>query len=174
MKKFLFFGLLCVFALTGYTACAQGPAASPFSKVEQKVGMTDVTIEYSRPSMKGRAIMGSLVPYGANWRTGANSATKITFSNDVTVEGQSLMAGSYALFTMPGKDSWGVMFYKYDQAGAGSYGDKQPAVKVTVKPQMMDRAVETFLINIDELRDNSATLQLIWEKTLVPIKLGVK
>lgn len=175
MKKFLFFGLLTVFAFTGYTACAQsGPAASPSSKLEQKVGLTDVTIEYSRPSMKDRTVMGSLVPYGQTWRTGANSATKITFSDDVTIEGKSLAAGSYALFTTPGKDSWGVMFHKYDQPGAGSYGDKEPALKVMVTPAPLECTVESFLINVDELRDKSATIQLIWEQTIVPIKLGVK
>jgi hypothetical protein len=174
MKKLGFFGLVCALALTTYSVSAQTKPASPGAKLEQKVGLTDVTIEYSRPSMKDRTIMGSLVPYGETWRTGANSATKVTFSDAVTIEGKSLMAGSYALFTVPGKDSWGVMFHKYDQPGAGSYGDKEPALKVMVTPVMLECKVESFLINVDELRDSGATIQLIWDQTLVPIKLGVK
>ena len=160
----------------GFTLQAQDkPAPSPFSKVEQKVGLTDVTIEYSRPSLKGRKAIGhDLVPYDGPWRTGANSATKITFSDDVTIEGQELMAGSYALTTKAGKDSWEIHFHEYGESRPYGYLEKDGKVKVVVTPVMIDHTVETFLINIDELRDNSATLKLVWEKTMVPIKMGVK
>ncbi len=176
MKKKLFnLGLVLIMGLWSFSALAQDkPAPSPFSKVEQKVGLTDVTIEYSRPSMKDRKIMGGLVPYGKPWRTGANNATKITFSDDVTVEGKELAAGSYALMTIPGENSWDVMFYTYGDRSAGAYADKEPAVKVSVEPVAIDCTVETFLININELRDKSASIQLVWEQTGVPIALGVK
>ena len=88
----------------------QTPQPSPFQKIEQKVGLTDVTLEYSRPSMKGRAIYGGLVPYDKLWRTGANANTKITFSDDVMIGETELKAGSYAIFTKPGMSSWEVMF----------------------------------------------------------------
>ncbi len=86
------------------------PKPSPFQKIEQKVGLTDVTLEYSRPSMKGRAIMGSLVPFDTIWRTGANANSKITFSEDVEVGGKTLKAGSYTIYTKPGSSNWEVFF----------------------------------------------------------------
>ncbi|MCB0669800.1 MAG: DUF2911 domain-containing protein [Saprospiraceae bacterium] len=175
MKKIALFGLLLVFAFATTEISAQERRApSPGAKLEQKVGLTDVTIEYSRPSMKDRKIMGELVPYGSIWRTGANTATKITFSDDVTIEGKSLMAGSYAILTMPGMDSWGVMFYKFGEAGFNTYVEKEPDLKVMVEPVKIDCNVESFLINVDELRDNSASIQFIWENTMVPVSLGVK
>lgn len=175
MKKIAFIGLLFAFALSTNQLSAQSSrSASPGATLSQKVGLTDVTIEYSRPSMKDRKIVGELVPYDKIWRTGANSATKITFSDDVTVEGKPLMAGSYAVLTMPGKTSWGVMFYKYAESGFNTYVEKEPVAKVMVEPVTIGCTVESFLINVDELRDNSATIQFIWEETLVPVKLGVK
>ncbi len=176
MKKILLAGtLFCILAWTVSDAVAQErKAPSPFSKVEQRVGLTDVTIEYSRPSMKDRKIMGELVPFGKAWRTGANSATKMTFSDDVTIEGKELAAGSYAVITEPGEASWGIQFHKHGEGGWNSYTSKEPALKVSVEPVGIDCTVESFLINIDELRDKSASIQLIWENTVVPISLGVK
>ncbi|MBT8236820.1 MAG: DUF2911 domain-containing protein, partial [Bacteroidia bacterium] len=89
----------------------QTPAPSPFSKIEQKVGLTDVTVEYSRPSMKGRTIFGDLVPYDKLWRTGANARTKITFSDDIKFGSTDVKAGSYGLLTIPGMSSWDVILY---------------------------------------------------------------
>ena len=110
MKRIVLFA----FALTlmfSVNAQIETPQPSPFSKVEQKVGLTDVSLEYSRPGMRGRTIFGNLVPYDAIWRTGANARTKITFSTDVTVDGQTLKAGSYAVYTKPNEKSWEVYFY---------------------------------------------------------------
>ncbi len=176
MKKLLTLSLMLAFGLWSLTVTAQDkPAPSPFSKVEQKVGLTDVTVEYSRPSLKGRkAIGGDLVPFDGPWRTGANSATKITFSDDVTVEGKELPAGSYAITSRAGKDKWEVHFHEYGESRAYGYMEKEPKVKVMVEPVAIECTVETFLINFDELRDNSATLELVWENTVVPIALGVK
>ena len=95
----------------GTSAQIQTPQPSPFSKVEQKVGLTDVSIEYSRPGMRDRVIFGNLVPFGKVWRTGANENTKITFSDDVKIEGKELKKGTYALYTIPNKDSWEILFY---------------------------------------------------------------
>ena len=102
--------LALTFALN-VKAQIETPAPSPLSKLEQKVGLTDVSVEYSRPSMRGRTIFGDLVPYGKLWRTGANKNTMISFSEDVTIDGQTLKSGSYAIFTTPNKESWDVVFY---------------------------------------------------------------
>ena len=110
MKK-----LLLAFAVIGMTfnvgAQIETPQPSPIAKVEQKVGLTDISIEYSRPNMRGRTIFGDLVPYNTMWRTGANANTKITFSDGVTIGGKELKAGSYAVFTKPNTDNWDVYFY---------------------------------------------------------------
>src|SRR6056297_3850063 len=98
------------------------PAPSPLAKMEQMVGLTEVHLEYSRPSAKGRTIYGDLVPFDKLWRTGANSATKVTFSDDVVIEGKTLEAGSYALFTIPGKEEWTIIFNTdTEQGGTGNY-----------------------------------------------------
>ena len=103
------FATVFLFCLSiGIHAQVKTPQPSPFSKVEQKVGLTDVTLEYSRPSMKGRTIFGDLVPFGKLWRTGANASTKITFDTSAVIDGQELKAGTYAIYTIPNKESWEV------------------------------------------------------------------
>ena len=117
MKKVLL--TLCLVATFGFLMQAQisTPAASPSSKVEQMVGLTNVTVEYSRPSVKGRTIFAEdgLVPYGEAWRTGANAATKITFSDDVKFGGVEVAKGAYAMLTVPGAATWEIMLYKYEK-----------------------------------------------------------
>ena len=160
--------LVCV------TANAQdGPAPSPLSKVTQMAGTTEITIEYSRPSLKGRTIFPDLHKYGEIWRTGANAATKITFSKDVKVEGKSLSAGSYAILTKPGATTWEVMFYPYEESRWSTYSSKNPTASVTVSSQPIECEVESFLIDINELRDDSAVLGLVWGTIYVPVALGV-
>lgn len=110
MKKLILLVCVGLFSL-GANAQIETPAPSPFQKIEQKVGLTDVTLEYSRPSVKGRKIFGGLVPYDKLWRTGANANTKVTFGDDVTIGGKSVKAGTYAIFTKPGTSSWEVIFY---------------------------------------------------------------
>ena len=120
---------------TNINAQLKTPAPSPASKIEQKVGLTDVTVEYSRPSMKGRAVFGNLVPYGKLWRTGANQNTKVTFSDDVTIDGKTLKKGTYAVYTKPGKDAWEVLFYS-DANNWGTpqnWDDAKVAVSTTAK-----------------------------------------
>jgi len=134
MKKILL-SLFVVALSTNITAQLKTPAPSPSSKIEQKVGLTDVTVEYSRPSMKGRAVFGNLVPYGKLWRTGANQNTKVTFSDDVTIDGKTLKKGTYAVYTKPGKDAWEVLFYS-DTNNWGTpqnWDDAKVAVSTTAK-----------------------------------------
>ena len=175
MKKLLTLLLVPALTLMYLSAQAQDkPSPSPFSKVMQKAGTTDITIEYSRPSLKGRTIFPDMHKYGEFWRTGANAATKITFSKDVMVEGKSLSAGSYAILTKPGQTTWEVYFYPYEEGGWNSYTSKDPAAMVSVEAVMMDISIETFLINIGSLRDDSAELGMGWGNVWVPVSLGVK
>ncbi len=113
MKKTILSLFLAAFAFSA-TAQINTPAPSPSQKIEQKVGLTDVTLEYSRPGMKGRTIFGDLIPFDKVWRTGANQNTKITFSTDVTIDGKALKKGTYAVYTKPGKQSWDVIFVFWD------------------------------------------------------------
>jgi len=151
------------------------PQPSPSTTVKQVVGLTDVELSYSRPSMRGRTIMGALVPYGEMWRTGANRNTTLQFSDAVLVEGKSLAAGTYALFTRPGKALWEVFFYtKTDNGGLPSEWDaKAVALVVEVTPTSLNESVETFTIALENLHNNGATLSLNWENTSVPIQVEV-
>jgi hypothetical protein len=151
------------------------PAPSPFSKVEQKVGLTDVTLEYSRPGMRGREVFGNLVPYGKLWRAGANKNTMITFSDAVVVDGTTLKAGSYAIFITPSEDSWDVIFYS-DTNNWGApkeLDDAKITAKTTVKTMKMPMTAETFTISIDNLTTNSAELGIMWENTMANVKFEV-
>ncbi len=165
--------LFCAFIGNSYGQDKK-PAPSQTATFSQKVGFTDVTIVYSRPSAKGRTIMGDLVPYGKIWRTGANMATKITFSDDVKIAGKSLAAGSYSIFTIPGESEWTVIFNKnWEQGGTADYKEAEDALRVKVQSSKMPVNVETFLINIDNVKPTSAVIGLIWESTMVPIPLEV-
>ncbi len=176
MKQLL--SILSMFALVAFFAVdAQAqiktPSASPSAKVTQTVGLTDVMIEYSRPSMKKRTVFAAdgLVPFGKVWRTGANSATKITFSDDVTVSGIALKKGSYAVLTVPSATSWAVQFYSYESGSWSSYVDKTPVATATAKVSQLPFALETFMIGTDNLTDSSADLEFIWEKTIATLEV---
>ena len=151
------------------------PQVSPVSKVEQTVGLTQISLEYNRPSAKGRAVYGDLVPYGKNWRTGANANSTITFSQDVTINGKSLAKGKYALYTTPKADSWDIIFYK-DSDNWGlpeNWLEENVALKTSAKPESLNRLVETFTISFNNVSTDATNLELSWEKTLVSIKIEV-
>ncbi|MES2762125.1 MAG: DUF2911 domain-containing protein [Bacteroidota bacterium] len=145
------------------------PAPSPLQTVKQAFALSDITIEYSRPSAKGRAIYGDVVPFGKVWRTGANGATKITFGEDVKVEGNAVAAGTYALYTTPNKDSWEVMLYKDLTLGGNvaDYKKENELVRFVVKPKALNDKVETFTIDVADVTSSSAIVELNWEKTRV-------
>ncbi len=150
------------------------PQPSPKATLTQRVGLTDVTISYSRPSVKGRAIWGDLVPYDKPWRTGANAATTLTFSDDVTVEGQKLAAGTYALVTIPGKDEWTVVFNSDTKLWwETQYDATKDVLRVKVKPEAAPM-LETFHIGFPSISATGAVLAIEWEKLRVPVKLGVE
>lgn len=174
MKKLLLIALAFTASFT-VNAQVETPQPSSSSKVEQVVGLTDVTLEYSRPNMRGRTIFGDLVPYGKTWRTGANANTKITFSDDVKVKGQELKAGTYAIYTVPNATSWEVIFYS-DASNWGTpqnWDDKKVAAKVTADVHTMPVKIETFTMLFDDVANGSAVLGLLWENAYVGVKFEV-
>lgn len=145
------------------------PAPSPLQTVKQAFALSDITIEYSRPGIKNRVIYGDVVPFGKTWRTGANQTTKITFGEDVKVEGNAVAAGTYGIYTVPNKDSWDIMFYK-DLTLAGNvaeYKAENEVIRFRVKPTALANKVETFTINIADVTSNTANIELLWEQTRV-------
>jgi hypothetical protein len=148
------------------------PAPSPACTIKQRVGLTDIEIVYSRPSMKGRQVFGSLVPYGAVWRTGANVATKISFSTPVKLNGTDIAAGAYALYTIPGEDEWTIILNKGVGKSGTQYDQNEDVARFKVTPmKLSDTSIETFTIEFNHLRDESAVLTLVWEKTVVPVRM---
>ena len=174
MKKITLLALVLTLMFS-VNAQIETPQPSPFTKIEQKVGLTDVTLEYSRPGMRGRTIFGDLVPYGKMWRTGANKNTMVSFSDDVVVDGQTLKAGAYAIFVTPNAKSWDVVFYS-DTENWGTpakWVDANVAAKTTVDVYPISENIETFTISFDDLTSNSASIGIMWEKTYVPVKFEV-
>jgi len=169
-------GLAMVSCLHAQTPNINFPAASPGCTLKQRVGLTDITIVYSRPGVKGRTIFGGIVPYGQVWRTGANQATKVTFSTPVKLEGADIPAGTYALFTIPGEQEWTIIINKNtNQWGAFQYNEKDDFVRFKVSPvTLQETSIETFAIEFNRILDESALLELVWEKTVVPIHLRVE
>jgi hypothetical protein len=179
MKKSL---LIVVIALMFLAAEAQvqTPAPSPAGSVSSTIGLTDVKIEYSRPRLKGRKVFGEkdvMHPYGTIWRTGANSGTKITFSDDVKVEGIAVPKGEYLIFTWPGATEWTVSLYKDVKLGGNTdgYDKAQDAANFKVKSEKLPNKVETFTISIDDIAEDnkSGKVSLAWENTVVRFTIGV-
>lgn len=151
----------------------QLPRVSPMATVSQTVGTTDISITYSRPGVKGRVIWGDLVPYGEVWRTGANEATKFTVTDDVTIDGKPLPAGSYSLATIPGKDAWTFVFNKESNLwGMYEYKPEEDALRIEVKPGTAP-FVERMRFTFDDLTDDSANVVLRWEKLQVAFTVKV-
>ncbi|WP_276166523.1 DUF2911 domain-containing protein [Zobellia alginiliquefaciens] len=164
-----------VFATATMQAQIQTPAPSPASKLQQTVGLTEVTVDYSRPSMRGRTIFGDLVPHGKLWRTGANAYTKITFSDDVQIAGQDVKAGTYSIFTKPEATSWEVFFYT-DVDGGGTpkeWDESKVAAKTTAEVYTLPVDIEAFTITIDDMTTGSANLGMMWERTYVAVPFEV-
>jgi len=174
MKKLIFSLLLTVACSFGALAQIQTPAASPEQTLTQSVGLSSVTVQYSRPAMRGRAIFGDLVPMDKLWRTGANKNTLVTFESDATLGGSPLKAGTYALYTVPSKDEWTVYFYT-DTENWGlpkPWDENKIAAVYKVKAQSLDTSVESFTITIDKVTDSGAHLTISWENTSVAIPFG--
>jgi hypothetical protein len=149
------------------------PRVSQRGSVTQRIGLTDITIAYHRPEVGGREIWGKTVPYGKMWRAGANENTTITFSDDVSVEGKPLAAGTYGLHAIPDKDQWTIIFSKNSTSwGSFSYDEKEDALRVTTKPHAAE-AFNVLTYVFDEVKPDSAVATLRWEKLAVPIHISV-
>jgi hypothetical protein len=176
-KKIISMLAIAVFSFTGINTQAQQlkvPAASPVSTLKQSVALSEVTIEYSRPSVKGRVIFGDLVPLGKVWRTGANASTKITFGEDVKLEGNPVPAGTYALYTIPDKDEWTIILNKnLTLWGSDGYKQEEDYLRFKVKPTALNSKVESFTFNITDLASTSANIEILWENTRVVFNLTV-
>ncbi len=176
MKK-LFLGLAAL-ALFNFTQ-AQGlktPSPSTSQTVKQEFGLGSIELSYSRPNTKGRTIFGDLVPFGAVWRTGANSATTLTFSEEVIIGGKNIPAGKYGLLTIPGAAEWTIIITKQlDVTSPSAYKKEMDVVRVTASTVAMPYAIESFMILFENVSSNSLELMIIWGKTAVslPIKVDI-
>lgn len=175
MKKLTLILLILVLGLFSiqWAQDIQFPRPSPKAKVFQTIGLTDVEIVYHRPGVKGRVIWGELVPYDKIWRTGANEATTIEFSNGVMIEGNKLAAGTYGLFTIPGKSEWTFIFSKQANLwGTGGYKQEEDALRVKVKPASAPFCERMHFMFAD-VKDDSAKVILHWEKLMVGFTITI-
>ncbi len=175
MKRKIPLHLPLVLALAASPAFGQQlelPRPSPSAKVSQTVGLTEVTVEYSSPAAKGRKVFVDVVPPGKLWRTGANMATKLTVSKDVTIADKPVPAGSYAIFTIPGKDSWTIILNKnVNQGGTDQYKEDLDLLRFTATPQVLSAPRERMTFIFSDTSANSTSLDLEWEKVRVSIPI---
>lgn len=151
------------------------PVKSPLATVKQAVGLGEVTIEYSRPSKNGRVVMGDVVPFGEVWRTGANASSKITFTEDVTISGKELKAGTYSIYTIPKQDEWIVIFNKnLELWGSDGYQESEDAARILLKTAKTTELVETFTIQFSNLKPTQCNIDLMWENTRVTLDLSIQ
>ena len=177
MKKILLLTTLFLAFFATANAQIKTPAPSPGCKFTQDLGLIKVDVEYSRPSAKGRKIFGDLVPMGQLWRTGANASTKISISDDALIGGAALKKGTYALYTIPGEKEWTVILYKDLSVGGSltldAVKEDEIAAKFMASAVPVRDMVESFTMNFNNLRNNAADLELIWENTKVIIPVSV-
>jgi len=153
------------------------PAKSPKSKVFQTVGLTEISVEYSRPSVKNRNIFGSLVPYDKIWRTGADESTKISFSDDVLVNSATLKAGTYSLYTIPNTNYWDIIFYAETNVWGvpRNWDENKVVLKTRVDSYNLPESIkaETLQISFDNLSNDAAVMAILWDNTYVPVRINV-
>ena len=172
MRAFIFTLLLFVGCL-GFSQI-NTPRFSPASEIEQMVGLTEIEIEYSRPSMRGREVFGNLVPFGKVWRTGADNSTKISFDTDVIISGKTVQSGTYSIFSIPNKESWEIIFYSDVELWGvpRDWSDDKIVFSSTYKVNKIN-TVETFTISFNDLTNNDVNMNISWENTSVDIKIDV-
>ncbi len=172
MKKII----LSALAIAGFAmltnAQVKMPAPSPTQTVKQEFGIGTVELTYSRPAAKGRKIFGDLVPYNKLWRTGANAATKIVFSEPVEIGGKKLDSGTYVLYTIPGIDTWVVIINKgLKNWGIDGYKESEDVIRFNIEPVKNKKKAESFTMEFNDVKATSCSLDIKWEKTLVSIPL---
>ena len=152
------------------------PTLSPFSKISQQVGLTDVTLQYSRPSAKGRIVFGELVPFDQVWRTGANAATKITFKEVAKIGGKTIQPGEYAIYTIPGENRWIIIIHSNTSLrsiAGGAYKPSNDVFRFEIAPKN-NIYVETFTCQFSQVKTNALMLDIVWENTLISIPIEVE
>ncbi len=147
------------------------PQPSPSASIMQKVGLTDMTINYSRPSLKGRKLFGEIRKYGVIWRTGANQATKLILSDEATFNGNKVPAGEYAILSIPNKNEWTIILSKDLKTTEQSYTKDNDVLRFTVKPMAISPTVETFTIDFSNITPNTADLNIYWENVKAVVKI---
>ena len=173
----LAFSILILFSLAAFAFAQQElkvPTLSPITEVSQEVGLTQVKLSYSRPSAKGRKVFGGLVPFDEVWRTGANASTKLTFAEDVKIEGNALKAGTYALYTIPGEKEWTVIIHtntKHRSIAGDVYKPAEDAFRFKVKPDRLSNFVETFTIGFGDITTSSIGVFIAWENTQIKFRI---
>jgi Protein of unknown function (DUF2911)/Tetratricopeptide repeat len=172
LNKLLAVGMFCLVALITSAQSIKTPQPSPGQTLKQDFGISSVELNYSRPGMKGRKIFGDLVPYGKVWRTGANSATRIKFSDDVTIGGQNLKAGEYAIYTVPNEKEWEIIINKGSANWGTDYKQEDDIFRVKVPSTKLDQSVETFTMQFANVKSNSTDLQIMWDKTMVSVPIA--
>lgn len=171
-KKIITLFAVAAVSIATSQAQLQLPAPSPSASVKQTAGLTDITIDYSSPGVKGRSVFGGLVPYNQIWRTGANAATTITFSKDVTIEGTKVPQGKYSIFTIPGASEFVVILNKDVTATADSYKKEEDVLRMNVKPRAVEfRERLTFMFS--NYSDTQITVDMEWEKTRISFNVNL-
>jgi hypothetical protein len=172
MKRLILIACAILATSVSFSQQFRTPAPSPLQTIKQDLGIGNVELSYSRPSAKGRKVMGDLVPFGKVWRTGANQATTLTFSEAVTIGGKELKAGKYGLLSIPGDDEWTLIVTKdLNITSPADYKQENDLVRYTSKVDKMDDKVETFTMQFNNITNNSADLQIMWEKVMVSLPI---
>ncbi|MBD0353024.1 MAG: DUF2911 domain-containing protein, partial [Flavisolibacter sp.] len=172
LKNLFFCTALCCAAILTQAQELRIPQPSPTQTIKQNFALGSIELSYSRPSMRNRKIFGDLVPYGQVWRTGANNATTLTFSDDVTIGGKNVPAGKYGLLTIPARDNWTVILTKQlDVTSPAAYKQENDVVRVQAKPEPLPFAVETFTMQFGNIKPSSLDLQMVWENVAVRLPI---
>ena len=171
IKKMFVASMFCIAMAFADAQTLRTPQPSPGQTIKQDFGISSIELIYSRPGMKGRKIFGDLVPWGQVWRTGANNATRIKFTDDVTIGGQPLKAGEYAIYTVPNEREWEFIINKGSANWGTNYKKEDDILRVKATPVKLDNPVESFTIQFANIKPNSADLQIMWDKTLVSVPI---
>ena len=176
LGRVLLMNVLLLLACINLQAQVNIPRISPDAKLEQMIGLTKVEVKYSRPSKRGRQILGEIIPYDRIWRVGANESTKVSFSTDVVVAGNPLKAGTYALYAFPHQENWEVVFHQdttHWGDGRDAYNPEMDALRFTVQPKVLNDLVETFRIDFQGFTHTSATMVWQWEHFQIDFRISV-
>src|SRR5688572_562865 len=174
LKKWILCGAIVCTLMAADAQQIRTPQPSPSQTIKQDFGVGSIELSYSRPGIRGRKVYGDLVPFGNVWRTGANNATLLTFSDDVTIGGTKVPAGKYGLLSIPDKDAWTLILTKQtDVTSPAAYKQESDVVRVKAKPVTLQQPVETFTMQFSNVKPNSTDLQIMWDNVAVSLPITV-